>query len=132
MSYQTAWILAFILIGVVVAFMVRETILYRRDRQTREDIYPYTKTRLGCRVLISGILILETLFLLPIRYTLKPDRPLWFVVYTALVILGVVVMVLLALIDFRESGRLLAQSKARLFKEFVQELQQDETGSPPQ
>lgn len=80
------------------------------------------------RVIISLCLLTEVLLLCVLRHTLSAQRPVWFATYVLSVIVIAGVMTLLALLDLRESHVLHAQSRRRLFQEFLQEVQQ---GSQP-
>jgi uncharacterized membrane protein YbhN (UPF0104 family) len=119
-----------LLTGVILLLAAREVALYRKDQATRADIYPYTKGRLVRRLVVSACLVAEVLLLALIRLTLSPAHPLWFLIYVGIVLLFVVVMVVMAILDLRESVKLRKWSMERLWKEFVHEVRSG--GTPPE
>jgi hypothetical protein len=126
----SSWVMAAVLTGIIGVFTVREIGLYRADQRERSEIYPYTRKRLVRRLIISACLVGEVLFLFVLRQSLSTERPLWFVVYVTFVLVFAGLMVLLALLDLRESHELHAESHRRLFQEFLHEIQQD--SGPPE
>ncbi len=115
---------------VISIMTLREFSLFRSDQKSGQDVYPYTKSKLWRRIGISLLLVAEALLLLPLRETLLPSRPTWFLIYVTLAFIAAGGMVLLAWVDFRESQRLHQEGKVQLMKEFLQELQEDRRDPP--
>jgi hypothetical protein len=130
--------LALLLVLGIFLFTAREVSLYRADRRSRSEIYPYTYRRLIVRLLISLCMLAEIALLLVLPHALrwgapgilKGSRSDWFILYVGFVFLLALGMVILALLDLRESRRLLDRSEERLYKEFLQELRQGD--QPPE
>lgn len=120
-------VISLALIVLVLFLTTREVSKYRKDQQTRSEIYPYTKKRIVRRCWVSFCIILEILLLGMGRYTLSPKFPIWFLVYVLIIVLVALVMAVLAILDFRESKELASKSEERLFKELIYEIRQDET-----
>lgn len=120
MSLSVSIALSIFLIVVILFFAAREAAHYRRDQATRADIYPYTKGRLVRRLIVTGCLSAEVILLFLLRFTLSPARPIWFLTYVAIVLSLVLVMVVVAFLDLRESVKLRRWSMERLKKEFLQ------------
>jgi hypothetical protein len=119
MSILASSLLALLLIALILYFASREVAAYRRDRDRTADLYPYTEVRLVRRLGVTVCLIAEVILLALVRFTLSPAKPLWFLLYVSSVLFLVLVMIVLSLLDLRESIRLRKWSLERLKKEFI-------------
>ena len=124
MPLVASWMLCVIIAIGVGMLTLKEYLVYRKDQRTRADIYPYTRARFYRRAAISSLLVTESLLLLVVRHTLRPDQPTWLITYVCLVVGAALGMVVLAFLDFRESAKLLDQSSKQLLGEFIHELKQ--------
>jgi hypothetical protein len=124
MSVLPSIVVAFLLLAAIFVFAAREVAHYRKDQATRTDIYPYTRARLIRRLVVNACVAVEVILLALIRFTLSPAHPIWFVTYVGLVFFFVLVMVVMAFLDFRESVKLRHWSMERLFKEFLHEVRE--------
>lgn len=120
---STAWGvaggLAVLGIATLTAHQVR---LYRSHERGRGDLYPYTKRRLLIRCSISICLVAEVGLFLGLMSARAARDPHLF----ARMVLGILIfagaMLLLAILDFRESRALQDLSEKRLFQEFLHDV----------
>lgn len=114
--------LAVALIGAIFLFGSREVASYRKNQRNRAEVYPYTGARLVRRLLVTACLIAEVVLLLLVRFTLTPTRPFWFLMYVGAVLGLVIAMIVLSLLDFRETFRQGSRSLDQLNSEFLCEI----------
>ena len=119
MPIGSSILLAVLLIAGILLFAAREVAAYRRDRADRVEIYPYTKARLRRRLLVTLCLVAEVILLGLVRFTLSPAKPFWFLAYVATVLFLALVMVVLSILDLRESVQLRTWTLERLKREFL-------------
>jgi hypothetical protein len=119
MSVALWGVVASWLVGLILLFGAREISAYRRAKSDPHERVPYTKARLRRRLAVTGCLIAEVLLLTLVRLTLTPVKPFWFLIYVAVVLLLAAAMVVLSVLDLKESIRIGSAGLKDLREEFL-------------